>query len=239
MSEYDDPQATRISQTQAPAWGQQSGSVPPQPQPQSYGQQPGYGQQPQQGYGQQPQQPQQPQQGYGQQYGQQPQQGYGQQPAYGQPQNGQQGYGSLVPNGPAGSGYYAVQTQQGVVQVPLSSPGKRFGAALLEFVLAIVTLGIGYLIWTLIIWSKGQSPGKQVLKMKVVDTSNHQVASWGKMFLREFVIRGIVIGFISGITLYIGYIVAACMIFNRERDHQTGWDRIAGTVVVDAEQLPV
>ena len=208
-------------------------------QPQGYGQQ--YGQPPQQGYGQQ--------QGHGQPqgYGQQPQQpqGYGQkkrlnqQPNRGQPQYGQQGYGAPAPYGQAGSGYYAVQTPQGVVQAPLGSPGKRFGAALLEGVLVIVTLGIGYLIWTLIIWGKGQSPGKQVLKMKVVDTSNHQVAGWGKMFLREFVIRGIVIGFIAGITLYIGYIVAACMIFNRERDHQTGWDRLAGTVVVDSEQLPV
>jgi hypothetical protein len=58
------------------------------------------------------------------------------------------------------------------------------------------------------------------------------------MFVRDFLIRGIVIGFIAAVTLYIGYVVAACMIFNRERDYQTGWDRMAGTVVIDSEQIP-
>ena len=236
MSEYDDPRATRISQT--PAWDQQGGSVPSQ---QGYGQQQPYGQgygQPQgyeqgygqaQGYGQS--------QPYGQGYGQA--QGYGQPPQYGQPQYGQQGYGSPAPYGQSGNGYFAVQTQQGVVQVPLSSPGKRFGAVCLEIVLAIVTLGIGYLIWMLIVWSNGQTPGKQVLKMRVVDSTTHQVAGWGKMALREVVVRGILFYFISLFTLGIGYIVAACMIFNRERDYTTGWDRISTTVVVDSEQLPV
>jgi hypothetical protein len=240
MSEYD-PQSTRSGQQ--PSWGQQPSGQQPYDQ-QSYGQPP-YGQQ--QGYGQQPYGQQYGQQGYGQPqgYGQQGygEQGYGQPQGYGQQPYGQQpynqpGYGYPVPYGQAGNGHYAVQTRQGVVQAPLSSPGKRFGAQCLEFLLAIVTLGIGYLIWLLIVWGNGQTPGKQLLRMKVVDTGSHQVAGWGKMFVRDFLIRGIVIGFIAAFTLYIGYIVAACMIFNRERDYQTGWDRMAGTVVIDSEQIP-
>ena len=215
---YEDPNATQIARPTQPP------SAPPQFEKNDgapAGQQ-GYGQA---GYGapQGYQQPGYQQQGY-------PQPGYQQQ---GYPQ---QGYG--LPAAPGGSGFFAVQTPQGVVTVQLSSPGKRLGAALLDGVLAIVTLGIGYLIWALIIWSKGQSPAKQILKMKVVDSTTHQVATWGKMAFREIVIRGIVIGLISAITFYIGYIVAACMIFNKDRDYQTGWDRMASTVVVDADTLP-
>ena len=79
-----------------PPYGQPPQQGYGQPPQQGYGQpQPGYGQPPQQGYGQPPQQGygQPPQPGYGQPpqqgYGQPPQQGYGQpQPGYGQPQPG-------------------------------------------------------------------------------------------------------------------------------------------------------
>ena len=40
----------------------------------------------------------------------------------------------------------------------LSSRGQRFGAFLLEIPLAIITLGIGYLIWALIVYSEGRLP---------------------------------------------------------------------------------
>jgi hypothetical protein len=43
---------------------------------------------------------------------------------------------------------------QGVV---LASVGRRIGAWALGVVLAIVTLGIGYIIWGAILWSKGTS----------------------------------------------------------------------------------
>jgi hypothetical protein len=245
MSETD-PHATQIV---PPSFNKPHGQVPPQqtpPQaPQGFGQ-PGAGQQQ---YGQ----PAAPQQYGQQQYGQPGQYGqpqYGQPGQYGQQQYGQQQFGPgfqqqgyqqggyPAPYGQAGTGYFGVQTSHGLVQAPLSSPGKRLGAAILDGLLAIVTLGIGYLIWMLIVWGRGQTPAKQLLKMKVVDSGTHQVATWGKMFLREFVIRGIVFYFISVFTLGIGYIVAACMIFNRERDHTTGWDRMSSTVVVDADQLP-
>ena len=99
-------------------------------------------------------------------------------------------------------------------------------------------MGIGWLIWTLIVWGNGQTPAKQLLNMKVVDATTHQVATWGKMALRDFLVRGVLFYFISLFTLGIGWIVAACMTFSRDRDYQSGWDRIASTVVVDSASLP-
>src|ERR1700733_13164235 len=49
--------------------------------------------------------------------------------------------------------------------VQLASIGRRIGAWFLAIPLAIVTLGIGYVIWGLIVWGRGQTPALQVLGM--------------------------------------------------------------------------
>jgi hypothetical protein len=190
-------------------------------------------------YGQPYGQPGQPQ--YGQpQYGQ-PGQGtpqYGQQPQYGQPPQLQQWGAPPVPYQPVPPGYFPVFNSQGQqVLVPLATPGKRFATFLLEILLDIVTLGIGYLIWMLFAWSNGQTPGKQLTKLKYVDVATGRVATWSKSAFRDFVIRGIVFYFITLFTLTIGFFVAAFMTFNRDRNYQSGWDRMAGTVVVDVSNV--
>jgi hypothetical protein len=47
---------------------------------------------------------------------------------------------------------------------PKASIQHRLGQYLLDIGLFLVTLGIGYIIWFLIILGQGQTPGKQVLK---------------------------------------------------------------------------
>lgn len=182
--------------------------------------------------------------GYGPTQGQQPYYGQPQagQPQYGQPQYGQPPQGQW--GGPPAQyaqvppGYFPVFNSQGQqVLVPLASPGQRFGTYLLEIVLAIVTLGIGYLIWLLFAWGDGQTPGKKVTHLKYVDVNTGRVAEWGKSAFRDFVIRGIVIGFLSAITLYIGFLIAAFMIFDKDKNYRAGWDRLAGTVVVDVSNV--
>ena len=37
----------------------------------------------------------------------------------------------------------------------------RLGAYALDFALAICTCGIGWLIWSIVVWGQGQTPGKQ------------------------------------------------------------------------------
>ena len=110
---------------------------------------------------------------------------------------------------------------------PLSSAGRRFGAYLLETLLAIVTLGIGWLIWSFVIWSRGQTPSKQLLGMRCVRTDTGKAAGWGAMALRELVGKGI----IGSITFGITTLVSCFMILGGSR--QGIWDKIANTVVVD------
>jgi len=116
--------------------------------------------------------------------------------------------------------------------LPLSSIGKRFGGYLLDGLLALVTLGVGWLVWACIVASKGQTPAKQLLNMRVVKPDTGRSLTWGGMFVREIIFRGIVFGLLSAITLGIMGIVGPLLILGGTM-RQTLWDRMAGTVVVD------
>ena len=65
-----------------------------------------------------------------------------------------------------------------------ANPRHRFAGVALEIGLAICTLGIGYLIWMLISWRKGQNPQHQVLKMRVYSIDTGKPARWRHMVLR-------------------------------------------------------
>ncbi len=200
----------------------------------------GYGQsQPGQGYGQDQNQD------FGQNYGQgQPGygqgQGFGQDQAYGQGQLYGQGAYAAAPPVPAGYGYNQVQPglvppgmffdQESGLMLPqgtqLASVGRRIGAYFLAFPLAIATLGIGYIIWGLIVWGNGQTPALQVLGMRVWRPEDNRVAGFWWMALREVAGR-IVEGILGVITLITSLVL---MVATRER--KALHDYIAGTVVL-------
>jgi uncharacterized RDD family membrane protein YckC len=108
----------------------------------------------------------------------------------------------------------------------LASVGRRIGAYFLAIPLAIVTLGIGYVIWGLIVWGNGQTPALQVLGMRCWRPETNRVAGFWYMALREIVgglVEGI-LGFITEITSFV------LMVAGRER--KAIHDYIAGTVVL-------
>jgi uncharacterized RDD family membrane protein YckC len=113
---------------------------------------------------------------------------------------------------------------------PLATQGQRFGGYLLDGLLALVTLGIGWLIWCCFTFSRGQTPAKSMMGLRVVKQDTGLAATWGEMFLRNVLVQ-IGIGILSALLFGIPTIVAACMIFGGTLN-QTGWDRIMGTVVV-------
>ena len=59
---------------------------------------------------------------------------------------------------------------------PLASIGHRLGGKAVDFALSLVTLNIGWLIWSLVVWGNGQTPGKQILKMRVYDKTTGKPA---------------------------------------------------------------
>jgi uncharacterized RDD family membrane protein YckC len=136
-----------------------------------------------------------------------------------------------------GYGQYAMATPPGMyfdqasgLNIPdgteLASVGRRIGAYFLAIPLAIVTLGIGYIIWGLIVWGNGQTPALQVLKMRVWRPETNQVAGFWYMALREVPGR-LIDGLLGAITA-----ITSFVLFVTGKQHKALHDIIAGTVVL-------
>jgi uncharacterized RDD family membrane protein YckC len=113
----------------------------------------------------------------------------------------------------------------------LTTPGRRLGQYALEILLSIVTLFIGWAVWSLVVWSRGQTPAMQVLHIRVVKLSTGQTATWGTMALREFVAKGLIMGVISAVFFPAWLVLAFMLLWDEQR--QELWDKIAGTIVVN------
>lgn len=111
--------------------------------------------------------------------------------------------------------------------VVLSGPGRRFAGALLDSLLGLLLLIVGWLIWSFIIFGRGQTPAKQILGMRVIDVRRRSAANWGTMFVREILLENI-ISYISGFFLAIPL---AWLLWDENR--QQLWDKMLHTIVVN------
>jgi uncharacterized RDD family membrane protein YckC len=73
-------------------------------------------------------------------------------------------------------------------QLIRATPGHRIAAVAVDFGLSIVTFNIGWIIWNFITMAKGQSPGKQLLKVRVIGEATGMPATWGHMAIRQILI---------------------------------------------------
>lgn len=136
-----------------------------------------------------------------------------------------------VPPGPLAPGQRSHLEQGSPVPTHvLASPWLRLGAQLINGVLIIVTLVVGYLVRTLVLWNQGTNPGKKMCGLTVVKADTGQVCTFGDMLVRNFVFGGLVLNLVGGISLGIGTLVDAFMIFGDRRQRLV--DRMAGTLVV-------
>lgn len=129
-------------------------------------------------------------------------------------------------------------------ELELASQGRRLAAYVLDIVLFAVTLGIGWLIWLLVVGQRGQNPGKQLLGMHVVREDGSR-AGLGWMLLREivikwaaFVVLDLVLspvnpGLAGTITLAAFAVAALWCAWDANR--QCLWDKMIGTYVVEAD----
>jgi uncharacterized RDD family membrane protein YckC len=139
------------------------------------------------------------------------------------------GYGYGQPGGqPVPAGLYF--DQQSGLMLPqgtvLASSGRRIGAFFLASPLAIVTLGIGYVIWGLIAWGNGQTPTQQVLGMRCYRPETNRIAGFWWMALRE------VVGGIADSILYIITELISFIFMLTRPDRRALHDLVAGTVVL-------
>ncbi len=112
----------------------------------------------------------------------------------------------------------------------LASVQARLGSALLDALLLVVTLFIGWVIWNLYTWKTGQTPAKRILKQVVVDAKTGEVFSWSRMALREFAVKGAAGNIASGATSGITFVIDSLFVFREDR--RTVHDLIVGSKVI-------
>ena len=129
----------------------------------------------------------------------------------------------------------------------LASQGRRLGAYVLDLVLSIVTLGIGWLIWLLVVGRRGQNPAKQILGVHVVRADGSR-AGLGLMLLREIVAKWAVFAVISYVLSLanadVGSLVSAvafavaALWCTWDANRQCLWDKALKTYVVREGDAP-
>ncbi len=92
-----------------------------------------------------------------------------------------------------------------IVLEPLNgvSGWTRFGSWLLERVLTIVTLGIGWIIWAIALRGTGQTPAKKMMNLTIWDLETNAPMTLEKMFIMRGIVGGLVAGIALPLTLYV------------------------------------
>ena len=112
----------------------------------------------------------------------------------------------------------------------LASPQARLGAYLVDIGLLLVTLVIGWLIWSLFTWQTVQTPAKRLMRQVVVDERTDQPFTWVQMLLREFALKGVAGGIASSATSGVTFVLDSLFIFREDR--KTVHDMILRSKVV-------
>jgi len=115
-----------------------------------------------------------------------------------------------------------------------ASVQHRLGGNVLDLALlfsSFITLFIGWFIWSFVLWGQGQTPAKQILKMRVYSIDTGKPATWGHMAVRQFLIP------IAFSCLYIPFFITAMAVSVDSSDLATGGVTILASVAVFALQL--
>ena len=118
----------------------------------------------------------------------------------------------------------------------MSTPFNRrlWGTSLLEGVLMIITLYLGWFIWLFFTAKTGQTPAKRLLNVYTLDARTGQVTSAGRVWLRDVVVETLLFAWIGGVfTAGIASLIdGAFVLFDKNR--QSLHDKIVDTIVVYA-----
>ena len=104
--------------------------------------------------------------------------------------------------------------------------------ALIAVMAVSLVLTLGYVVWWLIALRRGQTPGKQLVGIRVIK-ANGEPSGWGYTFVREFIIKGLLGGLLSSITGGVYWVIDHLWPLwdgNRQALH----DKMMSTLVVES-----
>ena len=128
-----------------------------------------------------------------------------------------------------------------VLELPSSK--RRLAAFVVEHLLIFVTLIVGWVIWSLAVYRQGQTPAKQIFRMRVVRIGDLSAAGGYRMFFREIILKhGLCLAFfiaapffyLAPILIGVAFLWMATgwVVLEGDRRGQTPWDKMLGTVVM-------
>lgn len=99
-------------------------------------------------------------------------------------------------------------------------------------VAVLIGVAIGYIVWWLFALGRGQTPGKQIVGIRVIK-DNGEPSEWGYTFTREFVVKFFFLGILTQVTFGIAWLVDYLWpLWDRAKKKQTLHDKLLGTLVV-------
>lgn len=110
---------------------------------------------------------------------------------------------------------------------------RFFGNAVLEGLLFVVTLVVGWFIWMIFTSRTGQSPAKRLVNTYAINLETGRNIGQGDSWLREVVVKILVLGALNGVTSSLAGLIDAVWIFF-DKDRQTLHDKVLKHVVVYA-----
>ena len=103
---------------------------------------------------------------------------------------------------------------------------------LISLVVVTLIVMLGYIVWWLFALGRGQTPGKQIVGIRVIKDDGTP-SGWGYTFLREFVIKFLLLNLLSEPTFGIARLVDYLWpLWDRAEKMQTLHDKMLGTIVV-------
>ena len=102
-----------------------------------------------------------------------------------------------------------------------ASVGRVVAAYALAVLLFIVTLGVGYLAWSVVTWGQGQTPAQRILGLRCWRPETDHVANRGQMALRQ----------LTGLALNGQLLIGVFVLLSGINEVSLG-DVFAGTVVM-------
>ena len=123
---------------------------------------------------------------------------------------------------------------------PAATLGQRTAALALTPLLFVVTLGVGWLVWSVLEWRGGRTPSYRVLGMRVVLVSDERPIRWARSLARSSICGLLLIP-----TVAICCVIGICFVFGASspddlftRPRTAPWDHLTATKVTDDRPQP-
>jgi hypothetical protein len=123
---------------------------------------------------------------------------------------------------------------------PEASLGKRIEALVLTALLLVVTLAVGWLIWSVFEWRKGQTPSYRLLGLRIVRLSDERRIGLGRSLARAgicciLVVPTFAVCCLIGICFTLGASPPGGLL---RRPRIAPWDYLTATKVTDERAHP-